>query len=142
MLARLLTDGRELLEDIHTYIYLSFYFQSSFNFFEAKFLWAYWMMSQNHWRISTRRFFYHLISLSSIVCAMCSRVQWEIFFFHFNSWHTFFSVFFNSKTGLFSCIFLFEDSFICQFTYLHLLSGLQGKIRQNIYDSPNKYFKW
>ena len=46
------------------------------------------------------------------------------------------SVFFNSKTALFSCIFWFQDSFICQFTYLHLLSGLQGKICQQIYDSP------
>ena len=68
------------------------------------------------------------------------RAQWEIFFFHFNFWYTFSSVLFNSKTGLFSCIFWFEDSFLCKFTYLHLLSGLQGRIRQKIYDGRKKYF--
>ena len=55
-------------------------------------------------------------------------------------WYTFSFVLFNSKTGLFSCIFWFEDSFLCKFTYLHLLSGLQGRIRQKIYDGRKKYF--
>ena len=74
------------------------------------------------------------------IWTMHSRAQWEIFFFHFNFWYTFSSVLFNSKTGLFSCIFWFEDSFLCKFTYLHLLSGLQGRIRQKIYDGRKKYF--
>ena len=54
--------------------------------------------------------------------------------------YTFSSVFFNSKTGLFSCNFWFEDSFLCKFTYLHLVSGLQCKICQKIYDVWKKYF--
>ena len=54
-------------------------------------------------------------------------------------WSTFSSVFFNSKTGLFSCIFWFEDSFLCKFTYLHLLSRLQGRIHQKNIWRPKKY---
>ena len=50
------------------------------------------------------------------------------------------SVFFNSKTALFSCIFWFQDSFLCKFTYLHLLSGLQGRICQNNITADKKYF--
>ena len=55
-------------------------------------------------------------------------------------WYTFSYVFFNSKTVLFSCIFWFGDSFLCKFTYLYLLSGLQGRICQKIYDGRKKYF--
>ena len=71
-----------------------------------------------------------------------NRAHWQIFFFHFNSWYTFSSVFFNSMTGLFSCIFWFEDSFLCKFTYLHLLSRLQGRIRQKIYDGRKNTSDW
>ena len=44
---------------------------------------------------------------------MYTRAHWQIFFFHFNFW---------------------------LFTYLHLLSGLQGRICQKIYDGWKKYF--
>ena len=68
------------------------------------------------------------------------RAHWQIFFFHFNFWYTFSSVLFNSKTGLFSYIFWFGDSFLCKFTYSHLLSRLQDRICQKIYDGRKKYF--
>ena len=55
-------------------------------------------------------------------------------------WYTLYSVFLYSKTGLFGCIFLFEYSFLCKFTYLHLLSGLLGRVRQKIYEGRKKYF--
>ena len=45
------------------------------------------------------------------------------------------------KASLFYCIFWFEDSFLCKFTFLHLLSGLHGTFCQKIYDGRKKYFR-
>ena len=55
MLARLLTDGRELLEDIHTCIYLSFFsiFHFSFQVFWGS---TFWQIDQNYWRITHTSF--------------------------------------------------------------------------------------
>ena len=70
------------------------------------------------------------------------RAHWQIFVFHFNFWYTLSSVFFNSKTGLFACIFWSENTLLCKFSYLHLLSGLQGRICQKIYDVRRKKSVW
>ena len=92
-------------------------------------------------RVFGRLISWHLLRCChSMLMPLQSRAHWQIFFFHFNFWYTFSSVFFNSKTGLFLYIFWFEDSFLCKFTYLHLLSRLQGRIRQKIYDGRKKYF--
>ena len=66
-------------------------------------------------------------------------MHWKIFVFHFNFWYTFFPVFFNSKTGLFSCIFLFEDSFICKFCFLCLHSGFTWRRQAKYTGWPKKY---
>ena len=47
------------------------------------------------------------------------------------------SVFCNCKDRFVFLPFLFEGSFLCKFTYLHLLSGLQGRIREK-YMTANK----
>ena len=97
------------------------------------------VLDWNQWNLPLSLFLIKTPEKEWHIC-IYNRVKWEIFFFHFNSWYTFSSVFFNSKTGLFSCIFWFEDSFLCKFTYLHLLSRLQGRICQKIYDGWKKYF--
>ena len=66
---------------------------------------------------------------------LCIRAQWKKLFFSFNFWYTFFPVFFNSKTGLFSCIFWSEASFFCKFSCLCLHSGFT-------WQSPAKYIGW
>ena len=66
---------------------------------------------------------------------LLSRVQWKKLFFSFSFWYTFFPVFFNSKTGLFSCIFWSEASFFCKFSCLCLHSGFT-------WQSPAKYIGW
>ena len=68
-----------------------------------------------------------------------SRAQWKIFFFNFNFWHTFSFVFFNSKTGLFSCIFWSEDSFLCKFSCLCLHSGFTWRSWAKYIGWPKKY---
>ena len=68
-----------------------------------------------------------------------SRAQWKIFFFNFNFWHTFSFVFFNSKTGLFSCIFWSEDSFLCKFSCLCLHSGFTWWSWAKYIGWPKKY---
>ena len=67
------------------------------------------------------------------------RAQWKIFFFNFNFWHTFSFVFFNSKTGLFSCIFWSEDSFLCKFSCLCLHSGFTWWSWAKYIGWPKKY---
>ena len=70
---------------------------------------------------------------------MSIRAQWKIFFFNFNFWHTFSFVFFNSKTGLFSCIFWSEDSFLCKFSWLCLHSGFTWWSWAKYIGWPKKY---
>ena len=76
-----------------------------------------------------------LLLVLCVVLSMHSRAQWKISFFNFNFWHTFSFVFFNSKTGLFSCIFWSEDSFLCKFSCLCLHSGFTWRSRA-------KYIEW
>ena len=54
-------------------------------------------------------------------------------------WYTFSFVFFNSKTGLFSCIFWSEDSFLCKFSWLCLHSGFTWWSWAKYIGWPKKY---